>query len=223
MPSDVSGGVDDDDILGEAKEAKVLMLPATPTSNRCSQLQVTSPRIPSDEEKRGEVIKDIVAIANASPLSYGFIVYGVDPRKPDPIIGISCHYDDAKLQQLLKNKVEPAPEFLYYEASIGAKSVAVIQVAPSKRRPFIIAVDLGRVRAGQIPIRRGSSTDGARLSDLFEFFYGSTSGYFPQVVQRLQLDVQHQQLMIAYLRELRLQAEKAERDIEEAMGLGPLR
>jgi len=179
--------------------------------------------LPSDDEKRGEVIKDITAIANASPLSYGFIVYGVDPRKPDPIIGISSHYDDAKLQQLLKGKVEPAPEFLYYEASAGAKTVAVIQLAPSRRRPFIIAVDIGKVRAGQIPIRRGSSTHGARLSDLFEFFYGSTSGYFPQVVQRLQLDVKRQQAMNAYLQELRIGAEQAERDMWEIVGLRPPR
>lgn len=178
---------------------------------------------PSDNEKRGEIIKDVVAIANASPLSYGFILYGIDPRKPDPIIGISSHYDDAKLQQLFKGKVEPALEFLYYEVSAGAKTVAVIHVAPSKRRPFIIAVDIGKVRAGQIPIRRGSSTDGARLSDLFEFFYGTTSGYFPGVVQMLQLDVQRQQAMNAYLQELRLGAESAERDIAAAVGFKPPR
>lgn len=177
---------------------------------------------PSDDEKRGEVIKDVVAIANASPLSYGFIVYGVDPRKPNPIIGISTHYDDAKLQQLIKGKVEPAPEFLYYEVSAGPKrTVAVIQVAPSKRRPFIISLDIGKVRAGQIPIRRGSSTDGVRLSDLIEFFYGSTSGYFPQVIQNLQLDVKRLEANNDYLQELRLGAEQAKRDMREIMGLPP--
>ncbi len=30
---------------------------------------------PVDDEKRGELLKDIAAIANASPLSYGFILF----------------------------------------------------------------------------------------------------------------------------------------------------
>ena len=173
---------------------------------------------PKDNEKRGEIIKDIVAIANASPLSYGFIVYRVDPRKPDPIVGITSHYDDSKLQQLLKDKVEPLPEFLYYEVSTGAKTVSVIQVSPSKKRPFIISVDIGKIKAGQIPIRRGSSTGGVKLSDLFEFFYGSTSGYFPGIIQRLQIDVQRQNALNTYLQELRRGAEQAERDMRDILG-----
>ena len=32
--------------------------------------------LPNDDDKKGEIIKDIVAIANASPLSYAFIIYG---------------------------------------------------------------------------------------------------------------------------------------------------
>jgi len=119
---------------------------------------------PKDNEKRGEIIKDIVAIANASPLSYGFIVYGVDPRKPDPIVGTTSNYDDSKLQQLLRGKVEPLPKFLYYEVSTGTKTVSVIQVSSSKKRPFIVSVDIGKIKAGQIPIRRGSSTGGVKIS-----------------------------------------------------------
>ena len=173
---------------------------------------------PKDNEKRGEIIKDIVAIANASPLSYGFLVYGVNPRKPDPIVGTKSHYDDSKLQQLLKDKVEPLPEFLYYEISTGTKTVSVIQVSPSKKRPFIISVDIGKIKAGQIPIRRGSSTGGVKLLDLFEFFYGNTSGYFPGVIQRLQIDIQQQNALNTYLQELRRGAEQPERDMRDILG-----
>ena len=73
----------------------------------------------------------------------------------------------------------------YYEVSAGARLVGVLQVAPTRRRPHIIAVDLGKVRRGQIVIRRGSSTDGVTIADLQEFFYGETSGYFPAILQRL--------------------------------------
>jgi hypothetical protein len=173
---------------------------------------------PSDDEARGELIKDIAAIANGSALSYGFIFYGVDPRRPDPIVGISSSYDDSRLQQLIKRKVEPFPSFLYYEVSAGPKTVAVIQIAPSKKRPFIINVDIGRIRKGQIVVRRGSSTDGASLSDLFEFFYGSTSAYFAEVSQQLGLDVQRQQALNAYMTELRIGKEQAEDAIWQTAG-----
>ena len=173
---------------------------------------------PTDDDARGELIKDIAAIANASALSYGFIFYGVDPRRPDPLIGITGSYDDSRIQQLLKGKVEPLPSFLYYEVSAGPKTVAVIQVAPSKRRPFIIRVDIGRLRKGQIVIRRGSSTDGVTLEDLVEFFYGTNSAYFANVRNSLGLDVQRQQAQNEYLAELRRGDERAEDDIWQAAG-----
>lgn len=175
--------------------------------------------IPTDNEKRGEFIKDLSAIANASPSSYGFILYGVDPRRSDPIIGITQSYDDAKLQQLVQGKIEPLPEFLYYEVSFGPKIIGVLQIKPTRRRPHIINVDLGKIRKGQIVIRRGSSTDGVSMQDLFEFFYGQTSGYFPSIIEKLQANTQQQLADIAYLSELREQSNKALQDMEIVSGV----
>lgn len=174
---------------------------------------------PSDDESRGELIKDISAIANSSELSYGYIFYGVDPRRPDPVVGISKSYDDSRLQQLLQGKLEPLPEFLYYEVSAGPRTIAVIQVAPSRKRPFIIRADIGRVRKGQIVVRRGSATDGATLDDLFKFFYGANSQYFANVRHRLGLDVQHQQALNEYMRQLEAGAQRAEDAIWQQVGL----
>jgi predicted HTH transcriptional regulator len=174
--------------------------------------------LPKDDDSRGELVKDIAAIANAAASSYGFIIYGVDPRKPDIVVGVSNQYDDAKLQELLKGKIEPPVDFVYYEVSLGTKVVSVIQIKPGRRRPHIIRVDLGRVRKGQIPIRRGSSTDGVTINDLLEFFYGQSSGYFPQVVKRLQLDVAQQNATNEYLRILQDQANQALRDMEISIG-----
>ena len=173
---------------------------------------------PKDDESRGEIIKDIAAIANAATSSYGFVIYGVNPKNPDVIVGVHHQYDDAQLQQLIKGKIEPAVDFLYYEVSHGTNIVSVIQIQPSRNRPHIIRVDLGRVRKGQIPIRRGSSTDGATLNDLLEFFYGQSSGYFPQIVKKLQLNVAQQNASNEYLRILQEQADQALRDMEVISG-----
>jgi predicted HTH transcriptional regulator len=109
--------------------------------------------LPNDDDKRGELIKDISAIANAITTSYGFIIYGVDPRRSDPILGISARYDDAKIQQLIKGKIEPPVKFLYYEVTAGPRAVGVLQIIPTRSRPHIIRADIGKVRKGQIVIR----------------------------------------------------------------------
>ncbi|HMM76131.1 MAG TPA: ATP-binding protein [Gammaproteobacteria bacterium] len=178
--------------------------------------------VPDTDEKRGELLKDIAAVANAAALSHGFILYGVDPQRPDPVVGITNRYDDAKLQQLVDGKIEPRPEFLYYEVSAGPRTIGVLHVAASKRRPHIIRVDLGKVRKGQIVVRRGSSTDGATLQDLFSWFYGSTSGYFPQVYEKLGFAVRQQEAQNEYLAHLQRGVDRAEDDIWQAVGLPPL-
>jgi hypothetical protein len=121
----------------------------------------------------------------------------------------------------MKGKVEPDIEFLYYELSFGPKVISIIQVSPSRRRPHIIKVDLGKVRNGQIPIRRGSSTDGVKLGDLFEFFYGQTSGYFPSVKQKLGLETQELRATTQYLEYLRQREKDIKREMEDMIGLPP--
>ncbi len=179
--------------------------------------------IPSDDEKRGEFIKDLAAIANGCSNSYGFIIYGVDPRRPDPIIGITHSYDDSKLQQLAAGKIDPMPEFLYYEVLHGAKTIGVLQVKPTRKRPHIIQVDLGKIRKGQILVRRGSSTDGVNMNDLIEYFYGASSGYFPQIIEKMMADSSSRMSQAAVARELRATRNQLIREMGMISGvpLGP--
>lgn len=175
--------------------------------------------LPKDHEKQGELIKDITAIANAISSSPGFILYGVDPRRDDPIVGIQECYDDAKLQQLLKDKVKPAIEFIYYEVVAKSKVISVIHVNSTRKRPHIISTDIGKVRNGQIPIRRGSSTDGADLNDLKEMFYGETSGYFQEVLEYKNLRIRMHQAETERLTELREERKAQQNRLRQMIGL----
>ena len=74
------------------------------------------------------------------------------------------------------------------------------------------------MRKGQIVIRRGSSTDGITIKDLFEFFYGQSSGYFPVIVQHMRTHTQQQLADVAYMRELREQSNQSLRDMEDVLG-----
>jgi hypothetical protein len=61
--------------------------------------------VPTDDEKRGEFIKDLAAVANGCSSSYGFIVYGVDPRRPEAVVGITTSYDDARFSNLRRGRL----------------------------------------------------------------------------------------------------------------------
>lgn len=57
----------------------------------------------------------------------------------------------------------------FFKLQLEGNSVSSVErITETRRRPHIIRVDLGKVRKGQIPIRRGSSTDGITMADLFE-------------------------------------------------------
>jgi predicted HTH transcriptional regulator len=178
--------------------------------------------VPTTDEARAEFLKDVVAIANAITTSDGFVFYGVDPHQANPVVGIGKPYDDAALQQFVHGKVEPNPSFLYYQLHVENKIVGVLQVTPAPPRPFIIRVDVGKLRKGQILIRRGSSTDGVTLQDLFAMFYNQNVGYFPRVAQNMTEYAQVVNAQVAMTREAAAAADRALDDMEMITGV-PLR
>lgn len=171
--------------------------------------------------KRYEFIKDISAIANGTMQHNGYIFYGVNPNQSDPIVGIQNHLDDAQLQQIVNKRVRPTVDFLYYEATFNGKTVAVIHVPMSHKRPHIISCDFENLREGQIFIRQGSSTRGINFNDLWGIFYGSYSPYLPSVLQRYQAVASLINARTAYQRELRAEEQVLKREMEMRVGLPP--
>lgn len=159
------------------------------------------------DDKKGELIKDIAAVANGTKSSPGYIFYGVDPRLPEPVVGMSSSYDDASFQQLVSRKVDPMVEFLYYEVSNEGKNIGVIHIPPSQRRPHFIKQDFGKLSEGQLVIRQGSSTRGMNGEDLLETFYGDTSPYFQNVLKKVGAEAMQKQAEVAQQRENRSQLE----------------
>ena len=146
-----------------------------------------------DGEKKSELIKDIAAIANATVTGPGFVFYGVDPRLPEPVVGMSKGYDDATLQQIVEGKIEPRVDFLYYDdLHRNGKRIGVLHVPPSVARPHIIARDVGKLREGQVLIRRGSSTRGVTPNELMAMYYCQTNPQFIHLVKWIEQQLRAQ-------------------------------
>lgn len=131
-----------------------------------SKYDCKSDLILGTDDQKSELVKDVTAIANAHGQETGYLFYGVDLRQADPVVGLMRHYDDATLQQMVNSKLEKPVSFLYYETHTGDHAVGVVVIPSSHNRPHIVSTSFGKLKAGQIPIRRGSSTAWANSDDL---------------------------------------------------------
>jgi predicted HTH transcriptional regulator len=172
-----------------------------------------------DDEKKSEFVKDISAIANGTILSDGFIFYGVNPKVPDQIIGVSNDIDDSTLQQLVNSKVDPQIGFIKYEVFEGNKKLIVIQIEKSIYKPHIIIKDFGKLRQGQIMIRKGSSTRGILRTELFELFYDiEKSPYFRKIYSDLLNQAGALKELNETIKILKDDEDRIDRDIKRTLG-----
>ncbi len=125
----------------------------------------------SDYEK-SELLKDILAIANAWRQGSGHIIPGFKDASPHPpeIIGITEHLDDASLQQFVQSKVKPKLNFHYEERIYKGKSIGIITI-PEQTRPFYLIRAFGRSKSNVVYVRRGSSTDEAEPPEIAEMVH----------------------------------------------------
>lgn len=122
----------------------------------------------TDDEK-SEFAKDVLAMANAWRSEAAFILLGVDETVlpgPGRAIGAVDFPDDAILQELLRAKTNRVLEFSFEVVSFQGKRIGVLRV-PCQKRPFFLKKDFGKLKAGVVYVRRGSSTDQADPDEVF--------------------------------------------------------
>lgn len=121
----------------------------------------------TDEADKAELLKDILAMANASRDGPAYILIGFAERKPHPaeVVGIADSLDDAQLQQFVNSKVKPKLAFRYEERMYEDKQIGVITI-PKQPRPFYLANSYGSLKSNVVYVRRGSSTDEAEPPEI---------------------------------------------------------
>lgn len=116
----------------------------------------------SDDVTKSELLKDILACANAWRRSDAYILIGVEDIKGgrSKPVGVLTHHDDAKLQQFVNSKTNRPISFSYETVTIDGVQTGILRVE-MQERPFFLKKDYGKLKAGVVYIRRGSSTDTA--------------------------------------------------------------
>lgn len=121
----------------------------------------------ASEEEKSEILKDILAFANAWRRTDAFILIGVKEVKGgrSQVIGITDHFDDAAIQQFVNSKVQKPIQFSYIAFEFEEKQVGIIKI-PVQERPFYLKQKYGKLKPNVVYLRRGSSTDEAEPDEI---------------------------------------------------------
>jgi predicted HTH transcriptional regulator len=114
----------------------------------------------SNEEK-GELLKDILAIANACKDSDGYILIGVEEEhgRMKRLCGADITLRDSDVQQFVNSKTNRRISFRVEVCQCESVNLTVIQIDKAQQRPIFLLKQFGRLKSNVPYIRRGSSTD----------------------------------------------------------------
>jgi Putative DNA-binding domain len=110
---------------------------------------------------RAELIKDVVAMANAKREEDAFILIGVRETSNGSRekVGANATLRDAEIQQLVNSKTNRAVQFRCGDLEVDGFNIGYIQVAKEQFRPIYLRNDFDtELRANVVYIRFGSST-----------------------------------------------------------------
>lgn len=110
-------------------------------------------------DDKSELLKDILAFANAWRRSDAYILIGVEEVQGGRsiVVGTADHLDDAKLQQFVNSKTQRPVHFSYQQARLDNQDIGVIHI-PLQERPIYITKKFGKLQKELVYIRRNSST-----------------------------------------------------------------
>ena len=117
------------------------------------------PFVGAGKAEKSELLKDVLAFANAFRRIDAYILVGVDERRGrrSEVVGVSVHLDDASLQQFVNSRTQRPVTFSYHEAVHDDRPIGVLHI-PLQERPIYANSHYGKVRRGEVYLRRGSST-----------------------------------------------------------------
>lgn len=120
-------------------------------------------------EEKSELLKDILAFANAERRKDAFILIGVKEIKGRRSIpfGIDEDLDDASLQQFVNSKINRPVTFTYYTKLFKGIKLGIIHI-PVQKPIIYLLKDYGKLKNKEVYIRRGTTTDVATPGEIAE-------------------------------------------------------
>lgn len=126
--------------------------------NECSYLDFKAQQY--RPEKHADLLKDVMALANARTDGDRYIVIGVDapPNAERRFLGVPLAelIDAAIWQQLVAENIEPHLDIEYSPFTISDKVLGVIRIPNPSDPPYMMKKDFSVLRRGDAFVRKGS-------------------------------------------------------------------
>jgi len=151
------------------------------------------------DEDKGTVafIKDVMAMVNTIRSQAGYIIFGVKqvPGEAPVFVGLSQVIDDAILQDKIKSRVMPRPEFHFYSVNVRDITLAVLEIPIRKyATPINATVKMKGIEPGKVYYRQGSSNTEALGNEVIHIYEWLKS--IPDVTNEPQKDAELSKLLI---------------------------
>lgn len=114
-------------------------------------------------EAKGELLKDILAFANAWRQENAYILIGVSDS--GDLVGLDKDLDDSRLQQFINGKTN-RPVHFSYRSLIYKKTRLGLYTIEAQERPIYAKQSYGKVLVDTVYVRRGSSTTIAKPDEV---------------------------------------------------------
>jgi hypothetical protein len=126
-------------------------------------------------EQKSELLKDILAFANAWRQTDAYILIGVEEKRDakSVVTGLNNHLSNRNLQQFVASKTNRPVFFSYSSIKFEDKEVGILHI-PIQDRPVFLIQDFGLLRANVVYIRRGETTGQASPDEVLRM--ASTAG-----------------------------------------------
>jgi hypothetical protein len=121
-----------------------------------------------NDQLKSQFVKDMLCMANASGED-GYILLGVK-EKPRKVVGISHHYDSAKLAQIVAGVIEEPIHFEYFPIKYKSMECALLYIPLSNARPHWPKKNYGILKKHVFYTRRASGNVEASLSEIRAMF-----------------------------------------------------
>lgn len=114
-----------------------------------------------------ELLKDVLGMVNSWRNQTGYIVIGISESnsKPNGIVNVTEHIDDAILQQFINSKTSSLCNFSYRTCTYNECTIGIFEI-PVQKRPVFIKKKYGKLLDETVYVRHGTCTEIARLEEV---------------------------------------------------------
>jgi hypothetical protein len=144
----------------------------------------------SDDDK-SELLKDILALANAWKATDGCIIIGVEEvnGKAASLPGAVPELNDSNIQQFVNSKTNRPVAFAVEHVDHEGTPLTVIRIGQKQPRPIFLNKSCGRLRKNVVYIRHGSSTEEASPDEIAEMAKQEVVASAPDVEVKFQITI----------------------------------